>query len=173
MAPNQLLQHKAQLSQSRLQPQAKAQHQLPSAGRRSHRTLPKDQTQLLSLQHDHRHREKERQRQREMPVAALQKLTANSGNTAATAATAAAPPSRSPVSQRSAVNPAFLSLLVPCPRHPTLSCLFVFSQVFSSCSLVRTSCKLFLVVLGANFQLLQNCDDFISLGFVSFHLKNR
>ncbi|XP_030594828.1 mitogen-activated protein kinase kinase kinase kinase 4-like isoform X2 [Archocentrus centrarchus] len=105
VAPNQLLQHKAQHSQSRVQPQAKSQHQLPSAGRRSHRTLPKDQTQLLSLQHDHRHREKERQRQREMPVAALQKLTANSGNTAATAAaTAAASPSRSAVSQSSAMD---------------------------------------------------------------------
>uniref|UniRef100_A0A4W6FWE1 non-specific serine/threonine protein kinase n=1 Tax=Lates calcarifer TaxID=8187 RepID=A0A4W6FWE1_LATCA len=60
--------------------------QQPSAGRRSHRTLPKDQTQLLSLQHDHRHRERERererQRQREKPVAAVQKLTANIGNTA-------------------------------------------------------------------------------------------
>ncbi|XP_030225175.1 mitogen-activated protein kinase kinase kinase kinase 4 isoform X1 [Gadus morhua] len=41
------------------------QHQQPSAGRRSHRTLPKDQTQLLSLQHDHRHRERERERERE------------------------------------------------------------------------------------------------------------
>uniref|UniRef100_A0AAZ1XVE1 non-specific serine/threonine protein kinase n=1 Tax=Oreochromis aureus TaxID=47969 RepID=A0AAZ1XVE1_OREAU len=105
VAPNQLLQRKAQHSQSRLQPQAKsqplAQHQQPSAGRRSHRTLPKDQTQLLSLQHDHRHREKEQQRKREMPVAAPHKLTANSGNTAAAAA-AAASPRRSPVSQSSA-----------------------------------------------------------------------
>uniref|UniRef100_A0A671XWT0 non-specific serine/threonine protein kinase n=1 Tax=Sparus aurata TaxID=8175 RepID=A0A671XWT0_SPAAU len=94
VAPNQLLQHKALFSQPQLQPQAKpqplAQHQQPSAGRRSHRTLPKDQTQLLSLQHDHRHRERERQRQREKSVAAVQKLTANSGNTAASAAAAAA-----------------------------------------------------------------------------------
>ncbi|XP_006781945.1 mitogen-activated protein kinase kinase kinase kinase 4 isoform X2 [Neolamprologus brichardi] len=106
VAPNQLLQRKAQHSQSRLQPQAKsqplAQHQQPSAGRRSHRTLPKDQTQLLSLQHDHRHREKEQQRKREMPVASPHKLTANSGNTAAAAA--AASPRRSPVSQSSAMD---------------------------------------------------------------------
>lgn len=101
MAPNQLLQHKAQLSQPL------AQHQQPSAGRRSHRTLPKDQTQLLSLQHDHRHRERERQRQREKSVAAVQKLTFNSGNTAAAAAAApaaASSPSRSANSQRSAVK---------------------------------------------------------------------
>ncbi|XP_039668840.1 mitogen-activated protein kinase kinase kinase kinase 4 isoform X2 [Perca fluviatilis] len=107
VAPNQLLQHKAQLSQPQLQPQAKpqplAQHQQPSAGRRSHRTLPKDQTQLLSLQHDHRHRERERQRQREKPVAAVQKLTANSGSTAAAAA-AASSPSRPANSQRSAMD---------------------------------------------------------------------
>ncbi|XP_034738988.1 mitogen-activated protein kinase kinase kinase kinase 4 isoform X2 [Etheostoma cragini] len=102
--PNQLLQHKAQLSQPQLQPQAKpqllAQHQQPSAGRRSHRTLPKDQTQLLSLQHDHRHRERERQRQK--PVATVQKLTANSGSTAAAAA--ASSPSRPANSQRSAMD---------------------------------------------------------------------
>uniref|UniRef100_A0A8P4G709 non-specific serine/threonine protein kinase n=1 Tax=Dicentrarchus labrax TaxID=13489 RepID=A0A8P4G709_DICLA len=116
VAPNQLLQHKAQLSQPQLQPQAKpqplAQHQQPSAGRRSHRTLPKDQTQLLSLQHDHRHRERERererQRQREKSVAAVQKLTVNSGNTAATAAAAvaaaASSPSRPANSQRSAMD---------------------------------------------------------------------
>ena len=112
MAPNQLLQHKALFSQPQLQPQAKpqplAQHQQPSAGRRSHRTLPKDQTQLLSLQHDHRHRERERQRQREKSVAAVQKLTANSGNTAAAAAAAvavaASSPSRPTNSQRSAVK---------------------------------------------------------------------
>ncbi|XP_023122837.2 mitogen-activated protein kinase kinase kinase kinase 4 isoform X2 [Amphiprion ocellaris] len=118
-APNQLLQHKAQHSQHSqhsqppLQPQAKpqplAQHQQPSAGRRSHRTLPKDQTQLLSLQHDHRHRDRERQRQRETPVAAVQKRTANSGNPAATAATAAAAaaaasPSHPANSQRSAMD---------------------------------------------------------------------
>ncbi|XP_028271342.1 mitogen-activated protein kinase kinase kinase kinase 4 isoform X2 [Parambassis ranga] len=107
-APNQLLQHKAQRCQPQLQPQAKpqplAQHQQPSAGRRSHRTLPKDQTQLLSLQHDHRHRERERQRQRETPVAAVQKLTANSGNTAATAAAAAHSPSRTANSQHSVMD---------------------------------------------------------------------
>ncbi|XP_074529650.1 mitogen-activated protein kinase kinase kinase kinase 4 [Halichoeres trimaculatus] len=108
---NQLLQHKAQLSHPKHQPQAKplplAQHQQPSASRRSHRTLPKDQTQLLSLQHDHRHRdrerERERQRQREKPVAAFQKLAANSGNTAA-AVPAASSPSRPAHSQRSAMD---------------------------------------------------------------------
>ncbi|XP_078117229.1 mitogen-activated protein kinase kinase kinase kinase 4 isoform X1 [Sander vitreus] len=107
VAPNQLLQHKAQLSQPQAKPQPLAQHQQPSAGRRSHRTLPKDQTQLLSLQHDHRHRERERQRQREKPVAAVQKLTANSGSTAAAAAaaaTAASSPSRPANSQRSAMD---------------------------------------------------------------------
>ncbi|XP_038554630.1 mitogen-activated protein kinase kinase kinase kinase 4 isoform X1 [Micropterus salmoides] len=108
VAPNQLLQHKAQFSQLQLQPQARpqplAQHQQPSAGRRSHRTLPKDQTQLLSLQHDHRHRERERQRQREKPVAAVQRLTANSGNTAAAAAAAASSPSRPVNSQCSAMD---------------------------------------------------------------------
>ncbi|XP_034546357.1 mitogen-activated protein kinase kinase kinase kinase 4-like [Notolabrus celidotus] len=108
---SQLLQHKAQLSHPKRPPQAKppplAQHQQPSAGRRSHRTLPKDQTQLLSLQHDHRHRdrerERERQRQREKPVAAFQKLAANSGNTAA-AVSAASSPSRPAHSQRSAMD---------------------------------------------------------------------
>ncbi|XP_029917333.1 misshapen-like kinase 1 [Myripristis murdjan] len=117
--PNQLLQPKAQHFQPQLQRQAKpqplAQHQQPSAGRRSHRTLPKDQTQLLSLQHDHRHRERERQRDREKPVAAVQKLTANSVTktattssvaTAATAAAAAAAarPSCPAGSQRSAMD---------------------------------------------------------------------
>lgn len=120
MAPNQLLQHKAQNYQLQLQPQAKpqplAQHQQPSAGRRSHRTLPKDQTQLLSLQHDHRHRERERerQRQRDKPVAVVQKLTANGGKTAAavaTAAAAASSPSCPANSQRSAVK--------PCPPQPS------------------------------------------------------
>ncbi|XP_011478768.1 mitogen-activated protein kinase kinase kinase kinase 4 isoform X1 [Oryzias latipes] len=90
IAPNQLLQLKTQ----HFQPQAKLlpppQHQQPSAGRRSHRTLPKDQTQLLSLQHDHRHRDKERQKPREPYMAAVHKLTANSGNKAAAAAAAAA-----------------------------------------------------------------------------------
>uniref|UniRef100_A0A7N8YDU8 non-specific serine/threonine protein kinase n=1 Tax=Mastacembelus armatus TaxID=205130 RepID=A0A7N8YDU8_9TELE len=92
---------KLENAQPQLQPHAKpqplAQQQQPSASRRSHRTLPKDQTQLLSLQHDHRHRErereKERQRQREKPVAGVQKLTANSGKTAATATAAASSPS--------------------------------------------------------------------------------
>jgi len=124
VAPKQLLQHKAPL-QLQLQPQGKpqppaAQHQQPSAGRRSHRTLPKDQTQLLSLQHDHRHRERERQRQREKPGAVVQKLTANSGSTAA-AAVAASAPSRPANSQRSAVKPClpplsstFNHLYIPC-----------------------------------------------------------
>lgn len=139
MAPNQLLQHKAQLSQPQLQPQAKpqplAQHQQPSAGRRSHRTLPKDQTQLLSLQHDHRHRERERerdrQRQREKSVAAVQKLTANSGSTAAAAASS---PSRPANSQRSAVKSCFLSCLAPFVTstshvfHSVLLCLLHLSQ---------------------------------------------
>ncbi|XP_030000881.1 mitogen-activated protein kinase kinase kinase kinase 4 isoform X3 [Sphaeramia orbicularis] len=115
VAPNQLLQRKAPHAQLQLQQQPKpqpiAQHQQPSAGRRSHRTLPKDQTQLLSLQHDHRHRERERererQRQREKPVAAIQKLTVAPGNTAvaATMATAvASSPSRPINSQCSAVD---------------------------------------------------------------------
>ncbi|KAF7648369.1 hypothetical protein LDENG_00157870 [Lucifuga dentata] len=111
--PNQLLQCKAQHLQP--QPQAKpqplAQHQQPSAGRRSHRTLPKDQTQLLSLQHDHKHRERERQR--EKPVAAAgPKLMANAVTTTAAAAAAAASsslsssssPSRPANSQRSAMD---------------------------------------------------------------------
>uniref|UniRef100_UPI0037E94B14 mitogen-activated protein kinase kinase kinase kinase 4 isoform X2 n=1 Tax=Semicossyphus pulcher TaxID=241346 RepID=UPI0037E94B14 len=106
-APSQLLQYKAQLTHPKQQPHANpqtlAQHQQPSAGRRSHRTLPKDQTQLLSLQHDHRHRERERQRQREKPVPAFQKLTAHSGNTAAAVA-AASSPSRPAHSQRSVMD---------------------------------------------------------------------
>uniref|UniRef100_A0A8C7YL41 non-specific serine/threonine protein kinase n=1 Tax=Oryzias sinensis TaxID=183150 RepID=A0A8C7YL41_9TELE len=107
VVPNQLLQLKTQ----HFQPQAKLlpppQHQQPSAGRRSHRTLPKDQTQLLSLQHDHRHRDKERQKPREPYMAAVHKLTANSGNKAAAAA-AAPSPSRPANRQHTAVNPAFL-----------------------------------------------------------------
>ncbi|XP_035016983.1 mitogen-activated protein kinase kinase kinase kinase 4 isoform X1 [Hippoglossus stenolepis] len=107
VAPKQLLQSKSQHPQHQLQlqskPQAVAQHQQPSVARRSHRTLPKDQTQLLSLQHDHRHRERERQRQREKPVAAVQKLTAKSGITAAAAA-AASSPSRPANSQRSVMD---------------------------------------------------------------------
>ncbi|KAM9741828.1 mitogen-activated protein kinase kinase kinase kinase 4-like isoform 2-T2 [Menidia menidia] len=101
-AASQLLQRKAQHSQPEQKPQPPVQHQQPSAGRRSHRTLPKDQTQLLSLQHDHRHREKERQRQREAPVAAVQKLTVISGSKAVSAA--AASPSRSANSQRVAME---------------------------------------------------------------------
>uniref|UniRef100_A0A673CLG5 non-specific serine/threonine protein kinase n=1 Tax=Sphaeramia orbicularis TaxID=375764 RepID=A0A673CLG5_9TELE len=124
VAPNQLLQRKAPHAQLQLQQQPKpqpiAQHQQPSAGRRSHRTLPKDQTQLLSLQHDHRHRERERererQRQREKPVAAIQKLTVAPGNTAvaATMATAvASSPSRPINSQCSAVKARLLSHVTP------------------------------------------------------------
>ncbi|XP_026186019.1 misshapen-like kinase 1 isoform X2 [Mastacembelus armatus] len=108
-AANQLLQLKAQPQlQPHAKPQPLAQQQQPSASRRSHRTLPKDQTQLLSLQHDHRHRErereKERQRQREKPVAGVQKLTANSGKTAATATAAASSPSHLANSQCSMMD---------------------------------------------------------------------
>ncbi|XP_028315016.1 mitogen-activated protein kinase kinase kinase kinase 4 isoform X3 [Gouania willdenowi] len=101
-ASNQLIQHMVQHSQ----PQPVAQHQQPSASRRSHRTLPKDQTQLLSLQHDHRHRDRERHRQKESPVAAVQRLPANGGNTAATVSASAitASPCRSASSQRSAID---------------------------------------------------------------------
>ncbi|KAK5615852.1 hypothetical protein CRENBAI_021249 [Crenichthys baileyi] len=113
VAPNPLLQHTSQHSQ--LQPQAKpqplAQHQQPSASKRSHRTLPKDQTQLLSLQHDHRQKEKERQRQREAPVAPVQKLTVFSGHkaaapvrAAATSAAAAGSPGRPANTQRTAME---------------------------------------------------------------------
>ncbi|XP_057705569.1 mitogen-activated protein kinase kinase kinase kinase 4-like isoform X2 [Corythoichthys intestinalis] len=111
VVPNQLLQLKAKQSQLHLQssakPQPLSQHQQPSSGRRSHRTLPKDQTQLLSLQHDHRHRERERDRekQREKPEASVQKLMANSGNTGAPAATTAASLSSCPTNcQRSAMD---------------------------------------------------------------------
>ncbi|XP_047209052.1 mitogen-activated protein kinase kinase kinase kinase 4 isoform X2 [Girardinichthys multiradiatus] len=114
VAPDPLLQHTSQHSQ--LQPQAKpqplAQHQQPSASKRSHRTLPKDQTQLLSLQHDHRQKEKERQRQREAPVASVQKLTVFSGHkaaapvrAAATSAAAAGSPGRPANTQRTAMEP--------------------------------------------------------------------
>ncbi|CAJ1057933.1 mitogen-activated protein kinase kinase kinase kinase 4-like [Xyrichtys novacula] len=97
---NQLLQHKSQLSRPKQQPQAKPQslapHQQPSASRRSHRTLPKDQTQLLSLQHDHRHRDREREREKQRG-----KPSAHSGNTAAAVtAAAASSPSHSAHSQR-------------------------------------------------------------------------
>ncbi|XP_055015439.1 mitogen-activated protein kinase kinase kinase kinase 4 isoform X2 [Boleophthalmus pectinirostris] len=57
--------------QPKLQPppqgkaQAVPQHQQPSAGRRSHRTLPKDQTTLLSLQHDHKDRARDQSRARD------------------------------------------------------------------------------------------------------------
>ncbi|XP_056294668.1 mitogen-activated protein kinase kinase kinase kinase 4 isoform X2 [Pseudoliparis swirei] len=122
-------------SQPRAEPRPLAQHQQPAAaGRRSQRTLPKDQTQLLSLQHDHRHRERERQRQREKPVAGVQKLTANSGSTAAAAAATAAAtaaasssPSCPANSQRSAIdlqesNLARLLLAagLPSQMHPRL-----------------------------------------------------
>uniref|UniRef100_A0A3Q2Q1N6 non-specific serine/threonine protein kinase n=1 Tax=Fundulus heteroclitus TaxID=8078 RepID=A0A3Q2Q1N6_FUNHE len=92
VAPNPLLQHKSQQPQllQQAKPQPLAQHQQPSASRRSHRTLPKDQTQLLSLQHDHRQKEKERQRQREAPVAPVQKLTVFSGHKAPAPSRAAA-----------------------------------------------------------------------------------
>lgn len=135
VAPNQLLQHRAQHSQPQVRPQAKlqplAQHQQPSAGRRSHRTLPKDQTQLLSLQYDHRHREKERQRERqkETCVATAQKLTAISGNKAATAAAAAASPSRSANSQHTVVNPAFLHSLADLITSTPHIFLFIFSSL--------------------------------------------
>ncbi|XP_054890119.1 mitogen-activated protein kinase kinase kinase kinase 4 isoform X3 [Poeciliopsis prolifica] len=107
VAPNPPLQHKSQHSQ--LQPQPKpqplAQHQQPSASRRSHRTLPKDQTQLLSLQHDHRQKEKEKQRQREAPVAPVQKLSVFSGHKATAAAAAAAgSPGRPANTQRTAME---------------------------------------------------------------------
>ncbi|KAM3866565.1 mitogen-activated protein kinase kinase kinase kinase 4 isoform 1-T1 [Diretmus argenteus] len=114
-APNQLLQPKAQQHfQPQLQPLAKPQplpqHQQPSAGRRSHRTLPKDQTQLLSLQHDHRHRERarerERQREREKSVAAVQKLTANSVTTTAAAAAAATATAAAAAAAAAAARPA-------------------------------------------------------------------
>ncbi|CAN9514685.1 unnamed protein product [Ophioblennius macclurei] len=86
------------------QHQQQQQHH-PPAGRRSHRTLPKDQTQLLSLQHDHRHRERERLRQRENPGTAVHKRTVNTGNTSAAAIAAAASSScRPPNSQRSAME---------------------------------------------------------------------
>ncbi|XP_038151877.1 mitogen-activated protein kinase kinase kinase kinase 4 isoform X3 [Cyprinodon tularosa] len=106
VAPNPLLQHKSQHSQhSQLLPPAKpqpvAQHQQPPASRRSHRTLPKDQTQLLSLQHDHRQKEKERQRQREAPVAPVQKLTVFNGHKPA-----ALSPARSAASPAAAGRPA-------------------------------------------------------------------
>uniref|UniRef100_A0A4W6FUJ8 non-specific serine/threonine protein kinase n=1 Tax=Lates calcarifer TaxID=8187 RepID=A0A4W6FUJ8_LATCA len=175
VAPNRQLQNKAQHSQPQLQPQAKpqalAQHQQPSAGRRSHRTLPKDQTQLLSLQHDHRHRERERererQRQREKPVAAVQKLTANIGNTAtaAAAAAAASSPSRPANSQRTAVKPClpqpsstfyhlYIPLLSLCPFVPLVpSSLPLCSVVFFSCFLFF-SVSLNIVMRDASFFFL-------------------
>ncbi|XP_054647518.1 mitogen-activated protein kinase kinase kinase kinase 4-like isoform X2 [Dunckerocampus dactyliophorus] len=109
VAPNQLLQLKAKQPrlQSQAKPQPPSQHQQPAAGRRSHRTLPKDQTQLLSLQHDHRHREREKEpeRHREKPEAPVQKLMANSGNTVTPAATATASSHSRPANcQRSAMD---------------------------------------------------------------------
>lgn len=151
MAPNSLLQRKSQHSQLQLQakPPPLSQHQQPSASRRSHRTLPKDQTQLLSLQHDHRQKE-ERQRQREAPVAPVQKLTVFNGHKAAAPAAAAAAglPGRPASTQRTAVNPAPPSqarkplsclkqthhalcfLLVLSYRAPELRCCRVFSVYF-------------------------------------------
>ncbi|XP_023184177.1 mitogen-activated protein kinase kinase kinase kinase 4-like isoform X3 [Xiphophorus maculatus] len=101
VAPNPPLQHKSQHSQlqPKPQPQPLAQRQQPSASRRSHRTLPKDQTQLLSLQHDHR--QKEKQRQREAPVAPVQKLSVFSGHKAAAAAGS---PGRPANTQRTAME---------------------------------------------------------------------
>ncbi|XP_077465528.1 mitogen-activated protein kinase kinase kinase kinase 4-like isoform X2 [Stigmatopora argus] len=111
VAPNQLLQLKDKHLQPHLQSPAKSQplsqHQQPSSGRRSHRTLPKDQTQLLSLQHDHRHRERERdqEKQREKPEASVQKLMANSGSKGSPAATTAASLSSCPANcQRSVMD---------------------------------------------------------------------
>ncbi|XP_068437910.1 mitogen-activated protein kinase kinase kinase kinase 4 isoform X2 [Clinocottus analis] len=120
-APNQPLPHKAAPRQPppcqpRAEPRPPAQqqpHQQP-AGRRSHRTLPKDQTQLLSLQHDHRHRERERQRQREKPV---QKLAANSGSAAAAAANS----QRSAIDlQESSLARLLLAAGLPGQMHPRL-----------------------------------------------------
>ncbi|XP_061901394.1 mitogen-activated protein kinase kinase kinase kinase 4-like isoform X2 [Entelurus aequoreus] len=91
-ASNPLLQLKAkQPRPSQAKSQPLSQHQQPPAVRRSHRTLPKDQTQLLSLQHDHRHRERERERHREKPDMPIQNVMANSGNTTAASAAASSP----------------------------------------------------------------------------------
>ncbi|XP_016894680.1 misshapen-like kinase 1 [Cynoglossus semilaevis] len=99
------LQHQQQLQ---LQHQPKPQALAPSAGRRSHRTLPKDQTQLLSLQHDHRHRDRQsdrqRDRQRDRPATAVQKLTGKSGNSTTASAVAASLSSRPADSQRSVMD---------------------------------------------------------------------
>ncbi|XP_045064298.1 misshapen-like kinase 1 isoform X1 [Coregonus clupeaformis] len=43
-------------------PQQQPQHHQQQQGKKFHRTLPKDQTQLLSLQHDHRHKQREPQK---------------------------------------------------------------------------------------------------------------
>ncbi|XP_035265539.1 mitogen-activated protein kinase kinase kinase kinase 4 isoform X4 [Anguilla anguilla] len=45
-----------------LQSQQQQQQQQQQQGRKFHRTLPKDQAQLLSLQHDHRHKQREPQK---------------------------------------------------------------------------------------------------------------
>ncbi|XP_029962554.1 mitogen-activated protein kinase kinase kinase kinase 4-like isoform X2 [Salarias fasciatus] len=113
----------------RPRPEQQQQQQPAAAGRRSHRTLPKDQTQLLSLQHDHRQRERERERdrlrQRDGPGTAVHKLTLSSANTPAAAA--AASPCRPPNSQRSAMElqesglaRLLLAAGLPGPVHPRL-----------------------------------------------------
>ncbi|XP_055782481.1 mitogen-activated protein kinase kinase kinase kinase 4-like isoform X2 [Salvelinus fontinalis] len=43
-------------------PHPQQQQQQQQQGKKFHRTLPKDQTQLLSLQHDHRHKQREPQK---------------------------------------------------------------------------------------------------------------
>ncbi|CAB1336994.1 unnamed protein product [Coregonus sp. 'balchen'] len=43
-------------------PHQQPQHHQQQQGKKFHRTLPKDQTQLLSLQHDHRHKQREPQK---------------------------------------------------------------------------------------------------------------
>ncbi|XP_070409308.1 mitogen-activated protein kinase kinase kinase kinase 4 isoform X4 [Nothobranchius furzeri] len=113
---NLLLQHKVQQLQLQAKPQPVAQYQQPTAGRRSHRTLPKDQTQLLSLQHDHRQRDKDRQR--DTPAAAVQKQTAVSVQKAA----AAASPRQPSVMelQESQLARVFLAAGLPSQMHSRL-----------------------------------------------------
>ncbi|KAM8847778.1 mitogen-activated protein kinase kinase kinase kinase 4 isoform 1-T1 [Synchiropus picturatus] len=96
--PSQQLQHKSRPPQTQGQQAARSQPagQQPSATRRSHRTLPKDQTQLLSLQHDHRHREREKDRERQRQggkvAAAAQKLPVNTETTTNPSAASATAP---------------------------------------------------------------------------------
>ncbi|XP_077588794.1 mitogen-activated protein kinase kinase kinase kinase 4-like isoform X2 [Stigmatopora nigra] len=134
VAPKQLLQLKDKQFPPHLQSPSKSQplshqHQQPSSGRRSHRTLPKDQTQLLSLQHDHRHREREKdqEKQREKPEASVQKLMANSGRKGSPAATTAASLSscpancqRSVMDQDSNLAKMLLSAGIPSEMHSKL-----------------------------------------------------